>query len=154
MPLTHLEHYLIQTEDLEGTKDWYVDVLGMREGDHPDFKFPVYWLYVGDEPVLHLTVGGKDVTENRKKYLGQQSDATHGSGVVDHIAFRATGLRDMMGHLDDRGIEYTKRQVDDQGLFQLFLIDPNGVKVELNFANAEAADIEADVKASELEPQG
>lgn len=154
MPLSHLEHYLIQTEDLEGTKDWYVDVLGMREGDHPDFKFPVYWLYVGDEPVLHLTAGGKDVSDNRKKYLGQQSDTTHGSGVVDHIAFRATGLRDMMAHLDDHGIDYTRRQVDDQGLFQLFLIDPNGVKVELNFANAEAADIEADVKASELEPQG
>lgn len=153
MPLSHLEHFLIQAEDLDGTKDWYVDVLGMREGDHPDFKFPVYWLYVGDEPVLHLTTGGKDVSDNRKKYLGQQSEATHGSGVVDHVAFRATGLRDMMAHLDDRGIDYTKRQVDDQGLFQLFLIDPNGVKVELNFANAEAADIEADVKASELEPQ-
>ena len=153
MPLSHLEHFLIQTEDLEGTKDWYVDVLGMRVGDHPDFKFPVYWLYVGDEPVLHLTTGGKDVSENRKKYLGQQSDATHGSGVVDHVAFRATGLGDMMTHLDDRGVDYTKRQVDDQGLFQLFLIDPNGVKVELNFANEEAADIEADVKASELEPQ-
>ena len=153
MPLTHLEHFLIQTEDLEGTRDWYVDVLGMRDGDHPDFKFPVCWLYVGEEPVLHLTTGGAAVSDNRKKYLGQQSDATHGSGVVDHVAFRATGLMDTMRHLDARGIDYTKRQVDDQGLFQLFLIDPNGVKVELNFANAEAADIEADVRASDLETQ-
>jgi len=30
MPLSHLEHYLIQTEDLEATKYWYVRVLGMR----------------------------------------------------------------------------------------------------------------------------
>lgn len=150
MPLTHLEHFLIQTEDLDGTVDWYVDVLGMEEGPHPDFKMPVRWLYLGEEPVLHLTVGGENVSENRKKYLGQQSKATKGSGVVDHVAFRATGLTEMMNRLDDKGIEYTKRQVDDQGLFQLFLIDPNEVKVELNFAAAEAADIKADVMAAEL----
>ena len=150
MPLTHLEHFLIQTEDLDGTVDWYVDVLGMEEGPHPDFKMPVRWLYLGEEPVLHLTVGGENVSENRKKYLGQQSTAIRGSGVVDHVAFRATGLTEMMNRLDGKGIEYTKRQVDDQGLFRLFLIDPNEVKDELNFAAAEAVDIKADVMATEL----
>ncbi len=150
MPLTHLEHFLIQAEDLDGTRDWYADVLGMVSGPHPDFKMPVHWMYLGDEPVLHLAEGGADVSENRLKYLGQQSTATSGSGVVDHVAFRATGLKDMMEHLDARGIDYTKRQVDDQGLFQLFLMDPNGVKVELNFANEEATGIKADIMASEL----
>ena len=150
MPLSHLEHFLIQTEDIDATRDWYVDVLGMREGPHPDFRFPVCWLYLGDEPVLHLTVGGEAVSDNRRKYLGQQSTATYGSGVVDHVAFRATGLREMMADLDARGVAYTRRQVDDQGLFQLFLTDPNGVKVELNFAAEEAGDVRADVTASEL----
>ena len=150
MPLTHLEHFLIQTEDLDLTVDWYTDVLGMKEGPHPDFKMPVRWLYLGDEDVLHLTIGGADVCENRKKYLGQQSTAIRGSGVVDHVAFRATGLAEMMTHLDAKGIEYTKRQLDDQELFQLFLIDPNGVKVELNFEASEAWDITADVRAVEL----
>lgn len=153
MPLSHIEHFLIQTEDLEATRDWYVNVLGMVEGPHPDFKFPVCWLYLGDEPVLHLTIGGGAVTENRKKYLGQQSTETYGSGVVDHVAFRATGLAGMMADLDAKGIEYTRRQVDDQGLFQLFLIDPNGVKVELNFAAEEAAGVEADIMASALVDQ-
>ena len=150
MPLTHLEHFLIQTEDLDGTCNWYVDVLGMEEGPHPDFKMPVRWLYLGDEPVLHLTIGGENVSENRKKYLGQQSTATKGSGVVDHVAFRATGLKQMLAHLDSKGVNYTKRQVDDQGLFQVFLMDPNDVEVELNFAAREAQDITADVKAVDL----
>ncbi len=70
MPLHHLEHFLIQTADLEGTRDWYVNTLGMRVGPSPDFKFPVVWLYIGDTDVLHLTVGGKNVSENRKAYLG------------------------------------------------------------------------------------
>ena len=99
MPLQHLQHFLIQTEDLEKTKDWYVDVLGMRVGPHPDFKFPVYWLYLGDDDVLHITQGGSQVSENRMKYLGQQSTATTGSGVVDHVAFRAPGLLDLIDHL-------------------------------------------------------
>ena len=81
MPLHHLQHFLIQTEELEKTKDWFVDVLGMRVGPHPDFKFPVYWLYLGDTDVLHLTVGGAKASENRLKYLGQESTATSGSGV-------------------------------------------------------------------------
>ena len=152
MPLSHLEHFLIQTADLQATRDWYVRVLGMREGPHPDFKFPVVWLYVGEEPVLHLCEGGANVSENRKKYLGQQSTDVHGSGVVDHVAFRATGLPDMLAHLEREGIQFTRRMVSDQGLYQLFLHDPNGVKVELNFANSEALEhgIKPELKASEL----
>jgi catechol 2,3-dioxygenase-like lactoylglutathione lyase family enzyme len=150
MPLSHLEHYLIQTADLEGTKDWYVRVLGMTVGPHPDFGVPVYWLYLGDRDVLHLTEGGANVSENRKRYLGQESEATHGSGVIDHVAFRATGLDGTIAHLDRLGIPFKERRADSQSLYQLFLLDPNGVKVELNFAAAEAGDRRAPVMASDF----
>jgi catechol 2,3-dioxygenase-like lactoylglutathione lyase family enzyme len=151
MPLQHLQHFLIQTEDLEKTKDWYVDVLGMRVGPHPDFKFPVYWLYLGDNDVLHVTQGGAKVSENRLKYLGQQSTATAGSGVVDHVAFRATGLIDMIEHLTHKGIDFKERRVNNQGLYQLFLIDPNGVKIELNFEAAEAGGRRPELMATALQ---
>jgi catechol 2,3-dioxygenase-like lactoylglutathione lyase family enzyme len=150
MPVSHLEHFLIQTADLKATRDWYVDMLGFREGPHPDFKFPVIWLYLGDKDVVHLTEGGKNVSANRKAYLGQQSEATQGSGVIDHMAFRCTGLRDMMEHLRDKKVEFRQRMVSDQGLFQLFLFDPNGVKVELNFSNAETQGITPELMASAL----
>lgn len=152
MPLSYMEHFLLQTEDIEATKDWYVNVLGFRVGPSPDFKFPVYWLYLGDRDVLHITTGGKNVSENRKKYVGQQSDASVGTGVIDHIGFRTTGLHEMIEHLSKSGIEFTERQVDDQGLYQLFLFDPNGVKIELNFANAEAKGRTPQLRASELTP--
>ena len=124
----------------------------MKEGWHPDFKFPVVWLYIGEKDVLHLTEGGANVSENRKKYLGQQSEAVSGSGVVDHIAFRAGGLADTMAHLRSLGIDFNERMVSDQGLYQLFMFDPNGVKIELNFDNAEATalGIEPEVVASKL----
>ena len=150
MPLSHLEHYLIQSADLEATKDWYVRVLGMDEGPHPDFGVPVHWLYLGGRDVLHLTEGGRNVSETRKRYLGQESEATHGSGVIDHVAFRATGLAEMIDHLRKLGVEFKERQVDAQGLYQLFLFDPNGVKVELNFAAGEANGRRAEVMAADL----
>ena len=150
MPLTHLEHYLIQTADMEATRDFYTRVLGFHVGPSPDFKFPVFWLYLGDKDVIHVTQGGANISENRKKYLGQQSDAVSGSGVIDHMAFRCTGLSDMMEHLTRQSVSFTRRMVNDQGLFQLFLMDPNGVKVELNFSNAEVGHVRPDLMASEL----
>jgi len=150
--LTQVDHFLIQTADLGKTRDWYVRALGMTEGWHPDFKFPVVWLYIGEKDVLHLTEGGANVSENRKKYLGQQSEAISGSGVVDHIAFRAHGLADTMAHLRSLAIDFKERMVSDQGLYQLFMFDPNGVKIELNFDNAEATalGIKPGVMASKL----
>ena len=152
MPLSHIEHFLLQTTDLAATRDWYVKVLGMRVGPNPDFKFPVVWLYLGDKDVVHVTEGGKNVSANRKAYVGQQSDAEKGTGVVDHIAFRATGLKAMIEHLTKLGVPFNQRRVNDQGLYQLFLFDPNEVKVELNYANAEAiaAGIKPELTASQL----
>ena len=124
--------------------------LGFRVGPSPDFKFPVYWLYLGDRDVLHITTGGKDVSENRKKYVGQQSEASTGTGVIDHIGFRTTGLYDMIDHFNKLGIEFKERQVDDQGLYQLFLFDPNGVKIELNFANSEVKGRKPELSAKDL----
>ena len=73
-----------------------------------------------------------------------------GSGVIDHVAFRCSGLRDTLAHLRAEGIDFKERQVNDQGLYQVFMFDPNGIKIELNFANAEAAGLRAEVVASEL----
>ena len=150
MPVSHLEHFLIQTDDIERTCDWYVRVLGFRIGPSPEFGFPVKWLYLGERDVIHVCEGGAGVSEARKRYLGQQSEDLRGSGVIDHVAFRCTGLEDMLARLRNAGVEFNERQVDDQALYQVFLFDPNGVKVELNFAAAEAAGRRAEVTAADL----
>ena len=152
MPLRELEHFLIQVRDLRATADWYVKVLGFREGWHPDFRFPVIWLYLGERDVLHLTEGGETVSQNRLTYLGQHSKADQGTGVIDHVAFRCDDLPGTLSHLRALNIEFQQRMVDSQGLYQIFLFDPNGLKIELNFANQEAMQcgISADVIAASL----
>ena len=49
MGLRFLEHILILTHDPDGTRDWFVKNLGFRDGYHPEFGFPVYWLYIGEQ---------------------------------------------------------------------------------------------------------
>ncbi|HSU64232.1 MAG TPA: hypothetical protein VLJ12_10240 [Burkholderiales bacterium] len=47
-------------------------------------------------------------------------------------------------------IPFSQRRANGQALFQLFLYDPNGIKIELNFAAEEAEGIEPELMASEL----
>jgi extradiol dioxygenase family protein len=54
MPLSALHHITVQTDDLEATRDFYRDVLGLKVGFRPDLDFPGYWLYCRDVPVVHL----------------------------------------------------------------------------------------------------
>jgi len=56
----------------------------------------------------------------------------------------------MLEHLRAEKVDFKQRQVNEQGLYQLFMYDPNGIKIELNYANAEANGLRADLLASEL----
>jgi len=151
MPLSHIEHFLVATDDIDKTGEWYCRVLGMKEGPHPDFGFPVKWLYIGDRDIVHIGPSAKNADANQKKYLGRTSqDTGTGTGALDHIAFRATGLKQMMAHLKSQGIAFNERRASGQALYQLFMYDPNGIKIELNYDAAEAGGMKAEVMASDF----
>jgi catechol 2,3-dioxygenase-like lactoylglutathione lyase family enzyme len=151
MPLSHIEHYLIAAHDMERTRDWYRDVLGMEEGWHPDFGFPVYWMYLGAKDAVHIGRSAKHASGSQKTYLGRiGEDSGAGTGAIDHIAFRAKGLKDTMAHLRRHKIEFKERRANGQALYQLFMVDPNGVKVELNFDATEAEGLEPEITAEKL----
>lgn len=138
MGLSHIEHFLVAADDIDATRDWYARVLGMTCGPHPDFGFPVHWMYLGEADVVHIGPSARMANERQKQYLGRPSqDAGTGTGAVDHIAFRATGLKGMLEHLRREGIEFTQRRANGQALQQVFFHDPNGIKIELNYAAAE-----------------
>ena len=151
MPLSHIEHFLVAADDIDATRDWYARVLGMRSGPHPDFGFPVHWMYLGDVDVVHIGPSAAKAGEIQRQYLGRTSQAAgQGTGAIDHIAFRATGLRGMLEHLKKEKVQFSQRRANGQALFQLFFFDPNGIKIELNYAAAEAEGIAPELMASEL----
>jgi catechol 2,3-dioxygenase-like lactoylglutathione lyase family enzyme len=151
MPLTHIEHFLVAADDIDATRDWYARVLGMTSGPHPDFGFPVHWMYLGKLDVVHIGPSAKMAGAIQKQYLGRTSQGTgQGTGALDHIAFRATGLKEMLLHLKEQRVSFTQRRANGQALFQLFFHDPNGIKIELNYEAAEAEGIAPELMASDL----
>ena len=155
MTLKYVEHVLLWTRDVEKTADWYCDVLGFERGPHPDFRIPVEWLYIGDQDVLHI--GQIDDEAFQKEYLGgRTSEADAGTGVIDHVCFRCTDITEVIARLEDKGVDFLRRQVGDQGLYQLFMEGPDGVKVELNFTNEEAraAGLTAEFTAGDVSTAG
>ena len=61
-----------------------------------------------------------------------------GTGAIDHVAFRAVGLDTTKARLAAQGVPYEERTVPGQGIVQIFVHDPDGVRIELNFPAAEA----------------
>jgi catechol 2,3-dioxygenase-like lactoylglutathione lyase family enzyme len=132
MPITELNHYMIVSQDLERSKTFYCNVLGMEIADRPDFGFPGYWLKVGNEVCVHLASQNAD--ENRDRYLlKKHPTGTNGSGSIDHIAFLAQNPKAMYKRIHRHGVENQFRSLPGAKPFQIFLKDPDDVTVELNF---------------------
>jgi|TARA_B100001093_G_scaffold122822_1_gene115505 catechol 2,3-dioxygenase-like lactoylglutathione lyase family enzyme len=138
MALKTFEHVLILADDVDKTKDFYVDILGLNIGYRPDFPFKGYWLYLDENPkaaCIHLAMRKQDTGQDY--YIGKKDDVKSGSGAIDHVAFNADDIESMKAKLEKISIEYTHRKVPGFPLEQLFIMDPDGVKVELNYATSE-----------------
>ena len=132
MPLVNLDHYFVRASDLEQSRRFYCDLLGLEVMPRPDFPFPGYWLGVGGKVQVHM--GGDGIPGQAEIYLGTRPDsARDNSGVVDHIAFRATDPAAMLERLRAAGQAVRPRYFAEIQLVQLFVADPDGLMIELNF---------------------
>jgi catechol 2,3-dioxygenase-like lactoylglutathione lyase family enzyme len=132
MPAQSLNHYTIKVRDLERTKDFYQDVVGLKVGERPPLPFPGYWLYCGAIPTVHLIGYRADdpVIADGPSYPAP-------TGRLDHIAFACDGLQEMRNNLKSRGIRYEERVLPRLNMTQLFYPDPDGISVECNFDAVE-----------------
>jgi catechol 2,3-dioxygenase-like lactoylglutathione lyase family enzyme len=132
MPLTELNHYFVRANDLERTKDFYVDVLGFEVMPRPNFPFPGYWLGINGKIQVHMGPAG--IKNQDMYYLGTPKNAaTDNSGVVDHIAFLASEPEKFIRKFRDKKMNFRPRSLPESELYQLFIQDPNGLTIELNF---------------------
>jgi len=118
MAAQSLDHVNIYTDDLEGTIAFYTDIIGLKNGERPPFDSVGAWIYCGDQAVIHLVA---------------ERPSQEGTGVIHHVAFRAEGIDDMRNRLTAEGLDFFEREVQLMPLKQIFVDDPNGVKIELNF---------------------
>lgn len=129
MPVTGLNHYNLRAsrELLEQLRRFYCEVVGLAVGPRPPFDSFGYWLYAGGDAVLHLSEA--EAGESRP---GQVLN------TFDHVAFTCSGLVATEARLAGLGIAFRRAAVPQSGQIQLFLHDPAGNGIELNFASASA----------------
>jgi len=119
-----LDHYNLRgsRELLDRIRDWYRDVVGLEVGERPPFRFHGYWLYAGGRPILHLSEASPG-----------EEHPVPGAGTFDHVAFGCAGFAAMRARLDALRVPYRVADVPQTGVRQIFLQDPAGNGVELNF---------------------
>lgn len=135
MPLGALQHYTIEPSDLERTRNFYCDVLGLENGERPPLGFPGYWLYSGGVATVHLLGERKP----REGIVVRGANARfENTGRFDHIAFAATDIDGVRKRLQSNNVTFREQTIPRTGGQQIFLYDPDGVGVELNFPSADA----------------
>jgi catechol-2,3-dioxygenase len=120
LSINHIQ--LVAEKDLViQLRDFYCDVIGLTEGFRPAFERFGFWLYIGDKDVLHL-ITPKD-----------GDDRSLQKSSFDHVAFKTTNYKDVLKKLASLHISFEEKPIPDMKAHQIFLRDPVGNRVELNF---------------------
>lgn len=124
--LRGMDHFTVITTDNAITQEFY-EMIGLRVGPRPpDLGGVGLWLYLGDKPILHV-IQKKDLPDDA-------------AGMLDHMAFRATGMARAIAMLKEKNIAWRMRRLNDPfGVWQMFFKDPFGANVELDFDGDEPA---------------
>ena len=134
MPLTDLNHYLVRANNLEKTKNFYCEALSLSEMPRPTFPFPGYWL--GREGKIWVHMAPHGIPNSDIYYRGTPKHAAlDNSGVIDHIAFGAQDPEEFRTRFTGMQCDWWARALPEFDLFQMFVRDPDGLTLELNFFN-------------------
>ena len=134
MTIDRLDHYSIRTTDLDATRRFYTDIMGFEIGPRPDFNFPGVWLYRNGTAVVHVVGIDPNDAAGLHEYLGDKgADGAAGTGTIDHVAFVGSDPDGLRARFQAANVAFRERTVPSLNLRQIFLEDPNGVTIELNF---------------------
>jgi catechol 2,3-dioxygenase-like lactoylglutathione lyase family enzyme len=128
MLVNQLFHIAIKTANVEATRRFYVDAMGMRLADRPPFDFPGYWIQAsvpGGFAIFHI-YGGHAALE-------PDGSMASGTGTIDHVSISVNGFEDSRRRFKEFGLPYRENKVPGAGLLQLFVYDPSQVLLELTY---------------------
>jgi catechol 2,3-dioxygenase-like lactoylglutathione lyase family enzyme len=125
MPVLGLNHINLRAplELMDALRAFYVDVIGLEAGPRPPFGSVGHWLYAGGHPVVHLSLASP--AEGR---------VPGARNAFDHAAFDCTDRAAVEARLAALGLHFDVARVPGTSQVQIFLSDPAGNGVELNFA--------------------
>ncbi|NQW01002.1 MAG: VOC family protein [Rhodospirillales bacterium] len=128
MKVIGLDHRGIRTANLEASRHFYEDLIGLQQGNRPGaLATKGYWLYAGDTPIIHL-IEDSDGTTSPPQGL---SETLVDSGGRTHVALTVEGGRAAVERMNDAGVPYWDRLFKNPVMYQVFVEDPNGLLIEL-----------------------
>jgi catechol 2,3-dioxygenase-like lactoylglutathione lyase family enzyme len=120
LSINHIQ--LVAEKDLVlKLRDFYCDVVGLTEGFRPAFERFGFWLYIEDKDVLHL------ITPK------EGDDRSPQKSSFDHVAFKTADYQSVLKKLRALNISFDEKPIPGMAAHQIFLRDPAGNRVELNF---------------------
>ena len=120
LSINHIQ--LVAEKDLVlKLRDFYCDVVGLSEGFRPVFERFGFWLYIGNKDVLHL------ITPKEGDHRSSQKSS------FDHVAFKTANYEGVLKKLKSLNVSFEEKPIPGMSAHQIFLKDPAGNRVELNF---------------------
>ena len=134
MPVVGLDHVNIRSADPQGTLAFFHEVLQMRVGPPPGIPastgYSGGWVFdPEDRAVVH--VGGLETRYPSDEAMPFAEG--RGGGAVHHVALACADFEGMRERLRARAVEFAESDYPNMRLRQLFVREPNGVLLELNF---------------------
>ena len=132
MAVNGLDHINIQTRALADTVRFFADVLDLAPGNPPPGLDParIQWMFDGSgRPLFHLSTPGS--------LLSTGESEGPGTGALHHVALDCSGYGAMIERLESLGIAYRSVELPSVDLKQVFVHEPNGVLLELNFRSGQ-----------------
>ena len=135
-----LHHVSLPVSDLERSRAFYRDILGLREIERPPFDFPGAWFAVGNDQ-LHLIGDSAEPTVRGKKGVDSRDI---------HFGVRVTSWTEALRFLESKGYRTDADELDPMkmkasprptaGFPQIYILDPDRNVIEIN---AELLDLDA-----------
>ena len=129
MRVNALDHVNIITGDLDGTASFFGEVFDLERRDAPPPLTPTQAQWMFDDAgraIVHINSLDCPRSYDRDVQPGP-------TGSIHHVALGCSGYDDMVARLNARGLDHKVNHITAIGLRQIFVMEPNGVLLELNF---------------------
>lgn len=130
MPVRRLDHVNLRVADVAATVDFYSRLLGMTVQVPPGASDCSLAAWICDDDgraVVHA------VSASVRTAMSPGTPPATGAGAIHHVAFDCSNRTAMLERLVAAGVAYALNHVPGIDLQQIFLTDPNGILIELNF---------------------
>jgi catechol 2,3-dioxygenase-like lactoylglutathione lyase family enzyme len=137
MPIISPDHYTVRSHDIDASWRFYESVLGLQVRKR-DVPVPAFIVSIWpDRQVVHVFQASDEMETIFAKYPSRDELKGWNTGRIHHVEFWATGLNEFRDRFKAQGIEFTERMLPDK--YQVGVVDPDGITVNLNFPPAEAS---------------